>query len=515
MIARLDQFFFNTADQCPDDPALSVDDITLSYSELAVEAKRVSAHLITRDRLSSSCLLFASRSVAAYAGLLGILHAGMAYVPLNPRFPAARNAAIVRRSGSRTVLVDRHCRDKLDDLLALLDEPLDIVFLDEPLPPEDFPVKPFAPVDQDLAYILFTSGTTGPPKGVCIRHDSAVAYVQSQLKFDPPMPGARYSQNFELTFDPSIQDLFICWANGGWLHVPESLDPLYLVDFIKQHRITHWGSVPSIAALMRQLRKLSDNAFPSLRVSLFSGEALSLELVRAWARAASASRIVNVYGPTETTVACLRFELTPAFLRDTDLAIAPLGDTWEGMETRVVDENGDPVQPGHYGELVVGGRQLAKHYMTDNELDHRKFYARHYEGSKIGRWYRTGDVVVHSPLHGLMFRGRTDHQIKLLGNRIELLEVEEAVKHCSRAAASCVVAWPRSAAGTPQGLVAFVLNPEVPEKTALTDCKRRLPLYAVPSRTVALDRFPLNANGKVDRNQLVALLDPATQGVLT
>ncbi len=504
MIARLEQFFFDTARRRPDDPALFVDSTTLTYSELALKAKQVSMNVAASP--SSACLLFASRSVAAYAGLLGILNARKAYVPLNPKFPAVRNAEIVKRSGSQTILVDHRCRDKLEELLALLDEPLDIVYLDE-LVLHDYVEPEFATsANEGLAYILFTSGTTGPPKGVCIGHDSAVAFVRSQQEFYPSAPCARYSQNFDLTFDPSVQDMFTCWGNGGCLYVPESLDPLYLADFIKQHQISHWCSVPSIATLMGQLRKLSDHAFPSLRVSIFGGEALPVDLARTWSRAAPASRIINAYGPTEATVACLRFELTPAFLRDTDLAITPLGDTWEGMETCVVDENLEQVSQGRSGELVLGGGQLASHYISSNEQDHRKFYARSYESRETTRWYRTGDVVVDSHAHGLMFRGRTDHQIKLLGNRIELLEVEEAIKRSSRAAASCVVAWPRDAAGSPQGLVAFVLNPEVPEAAALADCRRRLPPYAIPSRIITMENFPLNPNGKVDRNRMIEQL---------
>ncbi len=516
MIVRLEQFFFETARVNPGEPALSVNDITLSYAQLAHESNKVSHRLAASE--SRVCLLFASRSVGAYAGVLGILNAGKTYVPLNPKFPAARNAEIARRSGARIVLVDQGCRERLDELLDALDQSLEVVYLDTLPEGDDGFIEPPldldpAPADENLAYILFTSGTTGPPKGVCIGHDSAVAFIESQKAFYPRVSGARYSQNIDLTFDPSVQDMFLCWANGGCLCVPESLDPMYLADFIKRYAITHWCSVPSIATLMRQFRKLSSNAFPSLQVSTFGGEALAVDLARAWARAAPASRIVNAYGPTEATVASLRFELTPGFLRDTSHAITPIGSPWEGVETCVIDEASNVVAPGQQGELVLGGKQLADGYISDNERDHEKFYPRRYEGMASTRWYRTGDVVRESADEGYLFRGRTDHQIKLLGNRIELLEVEDAIRQSSGAEASCVIPWPLGEDGTQQGLVAFVLNADVPQAAAIAASKRRLPAYAVPSRIIPVQVFPLNVNGKVDRNHLTALLELESSGI--
>ena len=507
MHVMLQQFFFETAVRLPDAPALHVNEATLTYAELAHKAARVATRISGMPASSGSqpsCLLFASRSVEAYSGLLGILAAGMAYVPLNPKFPMERNAAIVKRSGSRTILVDRRCREQFEALLAMIDEPLHVLFLDA-----DEDTKPLAvpaTQPQELAYILFTSGTTGVPKGVCISHASAVSFIENQLQFYPPVPHARYSQNFDLTFDPSVHDMFVCWGNGGCLYVPEVLDALYLVDFIKENRLTHWASVPSIGSLMRQMRKLSDNAFPSLRISMFGGEALTADQARAWLRAAPAGRLFNAYGPTEATVSCLRFEVTNAFLDTTDLAVMPLGATWPGQEMIVVDENLAPVAPGEPGELIIGGSQLATKYLTDNASDHDKFFTRHYPGRSAGRWYRSGDVARESAQDGLLFQGRIDTQIKLFGNRIELQEVERVVQRCGAAELACVVAWPFNATGAAQGIVAFLLNPRMEEQRILADCKRYLPIYALPARIVALDAFPLNVNGKVDRKQLTALL---------
>lgn len=510
----LHNFFTDTAERHPGFPALCVDGATLSYGELSAYAARVTARLIDeRNRFPGetiqSCLLFAHRSASAYSGVLGILAAGMAYVPLNPTFPPERNASMIKRAGTPIILVDERCREHMDAVVPLIDVPVRMISFDDVFSSHDAPtgvtLRSSGSAD-DAAYILFTSGTTGTPKGVRVSHGSACAYVANQLRFTPPMADARYSQVSDLTFDPSVHDMFVCWANGGCLHVPTSLDALYLVEFVKQQRITHWFSVPSIGIFMQQFRKLRANAFPSLRTSIFGGEALPTDLVRAWMQAAPATQVANVYGPTEATVACFRFDVTPEFLVETRLAVTPIGWPLGGQEAVVVDEQVKPVRSGNRGELLLGGSQLASGYLSDNEDDHRKFFLCDYSRQNVTRWYRSGDVASVSDRYGMLFHGRVDTQIKLFGHRIELQEIEDIVQKCSGAVLVCVLAWPRDQAGAPKGLVAFLLNPQVDERELHARYRQRLPAYARPHRSFLLENVPLNANGKVDRKKLTELL---------
>ncbi|NPT39567.1 amino acid adenylation domain-containing protein [Paraburkholderia xenovorans] len=529
----LDSFFFETAAREPDRPALWVDERSYCYDELASRAGRIAADVSAALPAGRArrCLLFAHRSVDAYAGLLGILNADCAYVPLNPNMPAARIAAIIEQSDAPVMLVDRRCAALLDEVVSLLDESPRIFLLDDEegevqqvsqdsdetaptrdasagrdltRPPRDpfvaEAVMPRATCDE--AYILFTSGSTGAPKGVPISHGNACAYVAGQLHLIGRLPGARYIQLCELSFDPSVHDMFVCWANGACLYVPKTVEPIYSAAFVKEHAITHWSSVPSVAAFMQQFRKLQPDEFPSLRVTLFGGEPLPRLLVQAWLRAAPNSRVLNMYGPTETTVACTAFEVTTEFLADPRRAVVPLGRALPGMELLIVDAALEPVAPGISGELLIGGPQVASGYLSADEPGNRRFISRMYPGHSASRWYRSADAAREVAGEGIVFQGRLDTQLKIRGNRIELEEVEHVVRSCSQAALCAVIAWPVDEAGRAGGLIAFVTQVQGGATQILQACRQRLPAYAVPQRVVMLDTLPLNVNGKVDRRAL-------------
>lgn len=521
----LQSLFFDQASSQPDAPALWVAGQNYSYAELAQRARRVAAALTPlADGNESRCLLFAYRSVHAYAAMLGILDAGMAYVPLHPKFPAARNAEVIERSGAGVMVVDKQGAQQLEAILPYLTRTLHIVVLDEAamvptvlsgraivhaLPADHAGYVPRPVAADQLAYVLFTSGSTGAPKGVMTSHANVLAYVAARAERYPTAPGGRFSQCSDLTFDASTHDIYTCWDAGGCLYVPSVQDAIFLAGFIREHAITHWASVPSVLALMQQFRKVSEGAFPSLQMTVLGGEALPKSLALTWLLAAPNTRIVSDYGPTETTVAVMTYEVTAPFLADDNRTAVPLGSPYQDVEYVVADPQQRQVEAGEHGELLIGGPQVGRGYLCANSHDMSRFFERSYPGRKANRWYRTGDAVSDSA-QGVLFHGRLDTQVKIRGHRIELQEVEEVVLSACQTAQCAVVAWPLDNDGKPTGLVAFVqATPESPSMEAAIrrSCQQRLPPYARPEQIVCLESLPININGKIDRKQLLALCE--------
>ncbi|MFD0312732.1 amino acid adenylation domain-containing protein [Streptomyces flavalbus] len=493
--------------------ALEVAGDRLTYAELDATAARLAALLVAEHGGAPARVgLLAARSTAAYAGYLAVQRLGATVVPLNPAFPPSRNATIARDAKLDLVIAEESARGGHTEL------PVPVVLLtparlaglrtgEVPALPE-----PTAGPD-DLAYVLFTSGSTGRPKGVPTTHGNVSAYLSHVIPRYELGPGARVSQAFDLTFDPSVYDMFAAWGSGATLVVPGKKDLLSPVRFINQQRITHWNSVPSVASIALRLRALRPGAMPTLRWSLFCGEALTLTHARAWQAAAPHSTLENTYGPTETTITCTEFRLPadPETWPRTSNGTVPIGVLYPGQEYLVLDEDG---RPADEGELCVRGTQRFPGYLdpADNVDRFLTFdgdgdgQARPYDGTEpltATHWYRTGDRVTW--LDGaLVHLGRLDRQLKVRGYRVELGEIEAALLDQPGVAEAAVVAL-RAQDGEAQLAAAYTGTAGDPE-VLLDALRERLPGYMVPASLAALAELPLNANGKVDRAALTALL---------
>jgi amino acid adenylation domain-containing protein len=355
----------------------------------------------------------------------------------------------------------------------------------------------------DPAYLLFTSGSTGTPKGVAVSHANVRSFLDAVAQRYDFTHDDRFSQTFHPTFDLSVFDMFAAWENGACVCCPTEKSLLNPSDFIRRSRLTVWFSVPSIAVFMRRLRVLKPDIFPTLRWSLFCGEALPAEVAREWSAAAPNSDIENLYGPTEATIACTTYRWdADSSPEESELGIVPIGHPLEGMSTLVTADDLREVRPGDAGELLLNGPQVVQGYWCDEEATARAFV------SVDGRsYYRTGDRVRRPAGDGpLRYLGRLDNQIKVFGHRVELGEVEAAIREESGVDAVVAVAWPRSPAGA-AGIAAFVADTSVDVAALRGRLARRLPTYMVPREVRLLPDMPLNVNGKWDRAALVRLLD--------
>jgi amino acid adenylation domain-containing protein len=514
--------FFRWAAEAPARRALEVDGDALTYEELAGRARAIAAALLehTPDPQVPLTAVLGHRSTTAFAGVLGALARGHGYVPLNPAYPPARNRAMLERAGCGAVIVDSRATPGLGGLLEGLDRELILVLPDEEdvesyarkLAPHRVirvhglgseALEPLSVKRSDPAYLLFTSGSTGTPKGVAVRHANVRAFLDSVADRYDFTANDRFSQTFSLTFDLSVFDLFVAWQHGACVCCPSEKDLLNPADFIRRSEITVWFSVPSIALFMRRLRALKAQSFPTLRWSLFCGEALPAEVARDWSMSAPNSVVENLYGPTEATIACTAYRWDNGRSpEESELGIVPVGHPLGEMSTLVTGEDFREVRPGDVGELLLSGPQVVEGYWRDEEATARAFV------SVDGRsYYRTGDRVRRPAGDGpLRYLGRLDNQIKVLGHRVELGEVEAAVREETGVDAVVAVGWPRSSAGA-AGIAAFVADTRVDVADLRSRLARRLPSYMVPREVRLLPALPLNVNGKWDRAALIRLLD--------
>ncbi|HEU5277374.1 MAG TPA: amino acid adenylation domain-containing protein [Gaiellaceae bacterium] len=494
--------FLRAAETFSDRPAVEAAGRTLTYGELRRRALAIAARLLAEDPEREAIPLtgvYATRTVDSFAAVLGILLRGHGYVPLNPRFPALRNREILERAGCRAVVVDPDHLDAAVEVTSGLAKPPTLVVPTGLQNARDFELPPSGPATP--AYLLFTSGSTGRPKGVLVRQANVAAFLGAVADRYDLNETDRLSQLFDLTFDLSAFDMFGAWHHGACVCCPAAGELLRPADFVREASLSVWFSVPSSAMFLDRLGGLKPDTFPSLRLSLFCGEALPAELANTWAAAAPNSIVENLYGPTEATIACTAHRWEPGAPAGAN-GFVPIGEPIGATKAWVVDEELHEVRPGEVGQLLLGGPQVVEGYWDDREATDRSFVT-----TPAGnRGYLTGDRVTRpTEAAPLEYVGRIDGQIKVLGHRVELEEIESVLREEAGAEAAAV-GWPRTSSGA-AGIVAFIASTSVDTVELRRAVSARLPDYMVPRELRLVGELPLNANGKRDRKALLSILE--------
>ncbi len=514
----LGELMLRSTAQHVDNMALWVDETAISYRELLCLASPLAHTLIEAGlgRGTSRCAILGNRSITTFSGIIGALLARCAYVPLNPTHPVSRLVSIIDSADIDALVVDSDALDCARDLIPNLPRGTLVLLPASPTPPDwatntrrnrflsQCDLQPRDPntlhpgTPDDGAYLLHTSGSTGAPKGIQVRNRNVMAYLRSVAERYAPSPTDRMSQLFDLTFDLSVHDMFLCWGAGATLYCPPARAKFAPRDFVRRHELTTWFSVPSTAATMLGLRMLRPGDFPSLRLSLFCGEALPRRLATAWAAAAPNSIIENLYGPTEATIAFTGFRL-PAQPDEFEAlpSVTPIGWPLPDQQAALVDTDGNRANEG---ELCLAGSQVTDGYWRRGDLTAQRFVR--FPWDKANRiWYRTGDRARQDTDHGLVFLGRLDRQVKIAGHRVELDEVEATLQRVVHANAAAI-AWPLTEDGLARGIVGCISDVPMTDAAILEECRRLLPSYAVPTSIRRVDQWPLNSNGKTDYARL-------------
>jgi amino acid adenylation domain-containing protein len=355
------------------------------------------------------------------------------------------------------------------------------------------------------AYVLFTSGSTGDPKGVVVAHRNISHLLRSMVARHAMNERDRVSQFADLTFDPSVYDVFAAWECGACVCCPDTKALFKPAPFLVEQAITIFQSVPSNGHMMKRLGALKSGRFPDLRVTLFGGEALPLELCRDWQVAAPNSIIENLYGPTEVTINSTAYrwdkERSPG---ECENGIVPIGPLLPGVRGLVADEQLKEVPDGEKGELLLAGPQRTLGYLNDPERTQNAMVT---PPGKSEIYYRTGDLVRKPAGRDYyFFYGRSDFQVKVFGMRIELGEIEAALREATGVNEVAAIGWPLTPTGA-GGIVAFVGDAHVDLEKIRQTLSDRLPLQMVPREIRLVEKLPLNNNGKVDRLALRSILE--------
>jgi non-ribosomal peptide synthetase component F len=342
-------------------------------------------------------------------------------------------------------------------------------------------ITPLQAVTNEFAYILFTSGSTGAPKGVPISHQNLVTYVDYMTDALQLNADDKVSQIFDPTFDLSMHDMFVTWLSGACLYVVPDNQLLAPGKFIKQHQLTVWFSVPSTVAIMAKLGMTKADAYDSIRYSLFCGEPLPVSLAKQWQLAARNSRLINLYGPTEATIACSAHEFNVN--HDYQSAYLPIGKAFPHMS----------FSQSESGELVINGPQVFAGYL--NNPCKTKETLKLINGALS---YFSGDIVAQQQNGEFTYLSRKDDQIKIQGFRVELSEIDTLAQTFLNNPLVQSVATPKH---MPQTITVFICDAADKEvEQSLMNClKHKLPTYMLPKKVIWLDSMPLNSNGKIDK----------------
>ena len=508
------------AERRPEAPALVFRDQTASYAELEARSNRLARALqgvgcVPGDRVG----LLLPKSIDAIAAMFAALKADCIYVPLDTASPAARIEKILTVCECRCVLAEQSSAALLGELTAAKtwDAVTSIGWMDHGVElssgiqgsfssedVEGMPSSPVASADDSSApaHILFTSGSTGVPKGVVITHDNVARFVSWALEYFGIGPDDRVSCHPPLHFDLSTFDIYGTIAAGAQLHLlpPEvSILPHRLAGFIRDARLTQWFSVPAVLQHMRRFDAVREQDFPALRRLLWCGEKLATPTLRYWMQRLPHASFTNLYGPTETTIASSYYRVPGCPLGDEEEI--PIGRAAGGEALLVLDSELKRVPPNETGDLYIAGAGLSPGYWRDPARTREVFLPNPDPSAPGDRIYRTGDLARLGGDGMIYLRGRRDSQIKSRGHRIELGEVEAVLQAIPGVEEAAAVAIDSEEIDGKSICCAYVLASACGLSSA--DLKRQLgitlPRYMIPVRWMALESMPRNANGKTDR----------------
>lgn len=430
--------------------------------------------------------IIAGTDINTYAAIFALWFEGKAYVPLLPTAPEDRNCKVVKEAHLTHVLSSREFAQKLPATIENTTRLAESAITDNPV----------AYDSERIAYILFTSGTTGLPKGVQISLGNLSAFIDAMIDLGHEIHDTdRVLQMFELTFDFSVVSYVLPSYGGACIYtIPEGEVKFnYALDLLEEHHLTVLFLVPSVITYLQMF--FDDIRETETRLCSFCGEALQLDITNRWQKCIPNARIINFYGPTEDTVFCSYYDVNAKNQKNLNDVIS-VGKAMKNGDMFILNENNDEAKSEERGELCLAGPQLSPGYWNNPEKNAESFFE--HRGK---RFYKTGDLCYMDAEGDVMYVGRMDFQAKIQGFRVELSEIEHyATEFLGADHHSLCVAFTNKLGNTEIGMA--VEGEEFDTKDVIDYIKSKLPPYEVPTKILFFTQFPLNNNGKLDRKRI-------------
>lgn len=495
------QYLENTATKFADKVAF-VDYISsVTFSELRICARAIATQILrrTQNNINMPIVIIMDKSVQMLIAYMGVTYSANFYTPLDTTSPISRLAKIIETLDPALVIVSGKYIQKAKDLgfsdeAILVYEEIDYSVIDD----KCIDIALSRKIDTDPLYTLFTSGSTGTPKGVTICHRSVVDYIEWVCKTFCITESDVFGNQAPFYFDNSILDIYSCLKTGATLNIiPEKLfiSPGKLIDYLNDNKINTIFWVPSALIYVANSGILEEQLPEYIKRILFCGEVMPNKQLNQWRRKLPNVLYANLYGPTEITDACTYFIVDRPMEDDEPL---PIGFPCANTDILVLNDKNEIVsQEGECGELCVRGSSLALGYYNNPEKTSAAFVQNPLNHAYPELIYRTGDIVKYNDRHELIYLSRKDFQIKHMGHRIEIGEIETAVLSLDGVENGCIIYDDQH-----EKIVLFYQASEVIDKQIMTGLRKLLPKYMLPNQLIQQSSLPMNRNGKIDRVEL-------------